>query len=210
MISLRILCSILKNEKSQNGGKSSYTPTWYQYEDEDYMDLLKKDIKFNPMPGMTVSGPCTWETKVTRMENRIPRRISEVFCREGGAPCGDSPTFKVSQSYLSFGISKIRTWIIGFSNIFMTFVLQFQCQQLTTQMDVAYTMNLNDTSSQGQVGSEVVVHKRNVMVAIGCGCVQSRPRRLQQFMQMMVEKKKRNQESGRSIGDGERISSNSN
>ena len=91
-----------------------------------------------------------------------------------------------------------------------SFVLQFQCQQLTTQMDVAYTMNLNDTSSQGQVGSEVVVHKRNVMVAIGCGCVQSRPRRLQQFMQMMVEKKKRNQESGRSIGDGERISSNSN
>jgi len=177
-ISAATFASILKNEKRQNGGKSSYTPTWYQYEDEDYMDLLKKDIKFNPMPGMTVSGPCTWETKVTRMENRIPRRISEVFCREGGAPCGDSPTFK--------------------------------CQQLTTQMDVAYTMNLNDTSSQGQVGSEVVVHKRNVMVAIGCGCVQSRPRRLQQFMQMMVEKKKRNQESGRSIGDGERISSNSN
>lgn len=108
-ISAATFASILKNEKSQNGGKSSYTPTWYQYEDEDYMDLLKKDIKFNPMPGMTVSGPCTWETKVTRMENRIPRRISEVFCREGGAPCGDSPTFKVSQSYLSFGISKIRT-----------------------------------------------------------------------------------------------------
>ena len=76
--------------------EKSYTPTWYQYEDEDYVDLLKKDIKFNPMPGMTVSGPCTWETKVTRMENRIPRKISEVYCRESGAPCGDAPTFKVS------------------------------------------------------------------------------------------------------------------
>ena len=72
-----------------------YTPSWYQYEDLDYNDLLKKDIKFNPVPGMTVSGPCEWETKVTRMENRIPRKISEVYCRESGAPCGDNPTFKV-------------------------------------------------------------------------------------------------------------------
>ena len=69
-------------------------------------------------------------------------------------------------------------------------------------MDVAYTRNLNDTETS-QVGSEIVVHKRNVMVAIGCGCVQSRPRRLQQFMQMMVEKKKR---SGSIGDDGERIS----
>ena len=92
LLAISAALAILKDEKSQK----KYTPTWYQYEDEDYMDLLKKDIKFNPMPGMTVSGPCTWETKVTRMENRIPRRISEVFCRESGAPCGDSPTFKVS------------------------------------------------------------------------------------------------------------------
>ena len=75
---------------------SHYTPSWYQYEDEDYLDMLKKDIKFHPVPGMTVSGPCTWEAKVTRMENRIPRKISEVYCRESGAPCGDTPTFKVS------------------------------------------------------------------------------------------------------------------
>ena len=78
--------------------------------------------------------------------------------------------------------------------------MSLQCQQLTTQMDVAYTRNLNETDTDG---SEVVVHKRNVMVAIGCGCVQSRPRRLQQFMQMMVEKKKRN---GIVIGDGEEVS----
>ena len=97
LLAISATLAILKDEKSQK----KYTPTWYQYEDEDYMDLLKKDIKFNPMPGMTVSGPCTWETKVTRMENRIPRRISEVFCRESGAPCGDSPTFKVNFKHSS-------------------------------------------------------------------------------------------------------------
>ena len=50
-------------------------------------------------------------------------------------------------------------------------------------MDVAYTTNNSTT------GDEMVVHKRNVVVGIGCGCVQTRPRRIQQFVQMMVEKR---------------------
>ena len=50
-------------------------------------------------------------------------------------------------------------------------------------MDVAYTTNNSTT------GDELVIHKRNVVVGIGCGCVQTRPRRIQQFVQMMVEKR---------------------
>ena len=54
------------------------------------------ELRFNPLPGITLSGPCQWEINVTRREDRIPQVISEVLCRGSHhATCDSNPLFKV-------------------------------------------------------------------------------------------------------------------
>jgi hypothetical protein len=68
-----------------------------------------------------------------------------------------------------------------------------QCQQLTAEMNVAYT---NTTRMLNSSETEMVVHKRNILVGIGCACVQSQPQRMDEFIKMMVEKRDGNSDDG--------------
>ena len=57
---------------------------------------LDRGIKFPVTDEMIAYAPCTWEIRVSHMENRIPAKITEIICRERGAACApDSSTFKV-------------------------------------------------------------------------------------------------------------------
>ena len=53
-------------------------------------------------------------------------------------------------------------------------------------MDVAYTNGTDDQSFQRP---SVITYRRNIEVGIGCACVQSQPKRIEQFIQMVVEKR---------------------
>ena len=56
---------------------------------------LNRGIKFPVSDEMIAYAPCTWEIRVSSMENRIPSKITEIMCIERDAPCGDSSAFKV-------------------------------------------------------------------------------------------------------------------
>ena len=56
---------------------------------------LSQGIKFPVSDEMIAYAPCTWELRVSNMENRIPKTITEIICIERGAACADSSTFKV-------------------------------------------------------------------------------------------------------------------
>ena len=56
---------------------------------------LNQGIKFPVSDEMIAYAPCTWEFRVSNMENRIPSRITEIVCIERGVPCADTSTFKV-------------------------------------------------------------------------------------------------------------------
>ena len=57
-------------------------------------------LHFKPLQEMSVTGPCDWEIRVTSMEDRIPRRISEIYCRNQRSICAGNPFYQVN---LNFG-----------------------------------------------------------------------------------------------------------
>lgn len=56
---------------------------------------LTRGIKFPVSDELIAYAPCTWELRVSSMENRIPKTITEINCIDSGALCADSSTFKV-------------------------------------------------------------------------------------------------------------------
>merc|ERR1711860_193482 len=83
---------------------------------------------------------CTIETAESFNAQRIPSRMTEMYCQTVGATCGAKHYSK--------------------------------CYQLTGRLDVGYTKKVAD--------KEMVVHRRNVTVGIGCVCKPLKIQRMQQ------------------------------
>ena len=55
------------------------------------------ESQFMPMPGMLVAGSCQWDVRISKMTNRIPERIVEIYCRNQQNSCDNNLFYKVSQ-----------------------------------------------------------------------------------------------------------------
>ena len=100
---------------------------------------------------------CVVETVESFNAQRIPSRMTEMYCQTVGATCGARHYSKVGW---------ILIWILSLQNCFL------KCYQLTGRLDVGYTKTIED--------KEMVVHRRNVTIGIGCVCKPLKIQRIQQ------------------------------
>ena len=105
-------------------------------------------------------GHCAVETLVDTNEGRIPSKITEWHCRHPGHACG--PDFNTKVSF-DFNVK---------SSFVLNIIFWWQCRQLTGLLDVGYTRQIGN--------QEMVVHKRNLTVGIGCVC---KTMEIQKFIQ---------------------------
>ena len=63
-----------------------------------------------------------------------------------------------------------------------TYFWNFQCYRITAKMDIAYTARLDE--------KDVVVHRRNMTVGVGCGCKAMRIRRFMQVRALHIDDEK--------------------
>ena len=77
------------------------------------------------------------------------------------SPCGSNPTFRVSKNQPKIDKSTIK---------FPEFL---QCRQAMGPMEVGYVRSFED--------KEMVVHKRNISIGMGCFCMADQVQRVQSF-----------------------------
>ena len=65
---------------------------------------------------------------------------------------------------------------------FFTYFWNFQCYRITAKMDIAYTARLDE--------KDIVVHRRNMTVGVGCGCKAMRIRRFMQVRALHIDDEK--------------------